>query len=548
MRPIPLALTAALALAALALALALALGGVGESVALETSSPASVATDPVASSSDAPLQFAPQGAESRRDLATRAASAPAAPAPDHSGRSLFFRVEDEAGEPLAGALVRAVGKPGVQSLPTGSSGKGRLDGVQPSHRVLLVGASERRVLRVPFGRGGEDPERPLVFVLPPGSRLIIILRDSRGDPLEGVRLELSTDSRLFEGTEEWGPSSLHLAISGTPFTEASWNKRGGQVIFRTEADGSVRLSGIRPNVPLQVVVRDVVHTILCREQFQGPGTGELLRREFVLDASLVDLAGQVVDDEGQALYKVRVELRAEGRSVRASTDLAGRFEFSERLVSASPLELWASLDGYDPLRLEDLVLGPDAGLPQLVLRSGPGFYLTIVDEDGDFVLVFELKAEAPGWPPFQGRLTRSRRYRFPDLPPGRLSLSARVGPHTFEREFDPSEDSPTWVLPTLGRLVVTVAEGARPSSRPTALVVRVTSLDDPLLVHDAHLGSNGSTSTLRLGPGKWTVQLHRWVDGVHRWVEAGSPIVLEPLGRSFEVEIHAGELRQLDLD
>lgn len=548
MRPIQLALTAALLLAALALALAFALGRVGAPTAIESSLPAPVASDLSASEAEAPLEREATSANSRTDLATRPASAPAATDRVRPGRSLFFRVEDEAGEPLAGALVRAIGQPGVQSLPTNSSGEGRLDGVLPAHRVLLVGAPERRILREPFGRsGGQDPERPLVFVLPPGNRLELILRDVRGAPLTGVRVELSTNSRLFEGTEKWGPSSLHLSVSGTPFIEASWSKRGGQVTFRTEADGGVRLSGIRPNVLLQVVVPDVMHTIVFEDQFQGPRAGELLRRELVLDASLVELTGLVVNDKGKSLNSVWVELRREGRSVRAVTDVAGRFVFPERLISPSPFELWATLDGYAPLRLQDLVLGPGEGLPQVILSSAPGFFLTLVDEDGNLVSLADLTAEVEGWPSFQGKFGASGRYRFRNLPPGRLSLRARVGPHTFEREFDPNLDDPTWELPSFGRLVVMVAQDLRPAGRSTAYFVRITSLDDPTLVADVGLNSNGSTSRFPLGPGMWSVQLQRRVGG-GIWGTLEPLGQVEPLGQSVEVEIHAGEPTRLDLD
>ncbi len=541
MRPIQLALIAALTLVVLAWALAHALGRVGAAEALDSSSPAPLVADPRASAVIAPPEIDPQRSEARTDPAIRYVSTPGQSAPQRPGRSLYFRVEDETGEPLAGALVRAIGKPSVQSLPTNSSGEGHLDGVQPTHRVLLVGAPERRVLRVPFGRGGEDPERPLVFVLPPGNRLEIILRGRRGELLDGVLIELSTQSQLFEGTHEWGPTSLHLSISGTAFTEASWSKRGGRVTFRTEADGGVRLSGIRPHVPLRVVVRDVLRRVICEEQFQGPGTGELLQREFVLDASLVELAGRVFDDDGNSLFRARVELRGEGGAVRTSTDLMGRFEFLDGLVSSSPLELWATLDGYDPLRLQGLVLGPDAGLPPVVLHRGPGFLLSVVDQDGNPVHLLDLKAEVPGYPTFQGRITRAGQYRFAEFPPGRISLTARVGPHTFEREFDPSGDPPTWVLPTLGRLVVTLAKGVPLPDRSSRFVVRVISVNDPTLVQEAHLTSNGSTSVLHLAPGMWSVQLHRLV-------AVDGRMVMEPHATSVEVELHAGELQQLDLE
>ncbi len=238
---------------------------------------------------------------------------------DRPGATIRGLVSDEAGEPIAGAMVLAVD----DSRGSRLTGSGRILGDPPPimARTDVSGAFELRA--VP---GGEiallasdavhapswckvavepGPDLDHDFLLGAGSRLDVLLLDDHGAPVVGAAVEML----LIAG-------SLQLA-SLTPKAKAD---AAGHAVFERLPAAGARLSASAPGF---VAVNELL-------DLAGSGAEH---RDLLLRRALA-LRGRVVDDAGRGVAAIRVELvpvDLDAASVPGdrTTDVDGRFEVFE---------------------------------------------------------------------------------------------------------------------------------------------------------------------------------------------------------------------------
>ncbi|HEX6811856.1 MAG TPA: sigma-70 family RNA polymerase sigma factor [Planctomycetota bacterium] len=236
------------------------------------------------------------------------------------GASFAGRVVDEAGNPVAGAQVRASGL--VRGTETDAEGRFLFGGAAPDER------HELSAVKAGFQRGAKAASPggdPVEIVLRPGLTLAVRVFGEGGEGIAGARISVMPD-----------------------------RFRGAQVRGFTDAGGRLLIEDL-PASEIEVIA-DKTGFVLARGQADVPK----LRGEFVLVLQRGrTIAGRVLDESGAPIVGASVYCQRQTgdlaqRSVggRATSDTEGRFTITD--LPHEPCDLKAHHADYRRASLEGL--------------------------------------------------------------------------------------------------------------------------------------------------------------------------------------------------
>lgn len=445
------------------------------------------------------------------------------------GRSVHFLAVDVAGAPIAGA--RAATR--TVSEPSGVDGRVVLRGVPPDTTELLLGAPGTRVVRVPLSAGATEDD-PLRVVLTPGNRLALHFVGGRGALPSSLRFVLLNSEPLFEQSSVeggLGPAPLHRELMGEAYRGGHWGADGGHLNVEFDGQGRAELFGLVDHVQLTIQVRDRLGQIILEQSLRGPGGGERLEHEVVLDAQPFTVTGRVVDERGAGLANAIID--AERLTLRSGRD--GSFELSGLYAASEPIALEVILPGYASLRLEGLTFSGPQDLGDLVMSAGRTLRVEMVDEAGRPMDIRGAKAVAPGYAAVIGEDVSPGVERLLDVPPVPMELSTNYGWRRYTLPIAADQDLARFVLPVHGTLELSPpAQLAWPQEGYLSVRIhRVEEAEVGELVYFDQAGEHW-TESLPLLPGRYAVRIeHLW------WADGHRDQVTLP--GSWEVEVRPGE-------
>jgi Carboxypeptidase regulatory-like domain len=248
-------------------------------------------------------------------------------------RLVPYRVTDPAGDPIAGALVRATDRDqAIESVADGD-GKGTIE-VPLAQIDLTVGALGFRPTTVPAAEG---PAEEIRIVLEAACllRIQVLERPETGG--------LSTDSVVIE------VQSDQPVLEGAPETWLSWERRSGMLVGQgwsvepsdehgrtfTFRGADITLSTVRPNVPVHVTVHDTLSGARTA-QAVVLAIGERKSIELRLEGKPRTVEGRVTAANGTPVYWGLVHLmpmsRREEDRISRDTARDGSFAFENVLA------------------------------------------------------------------------------------------------------------------------------------------------------------------------------------------------------------------------
>lgn len=332
------------------------------------------------------------------------------------GRTLFGRVVDAQGRPLAGVEIwrpftfdeRKGRTERIPAAVTAADGVFMILNAAPIERLTVCPAEwlYGQVTVAPI------PTAPPVEIrLQPAARMAGRVVDGRGEPVPGIDV-----TAWFAG---WSPGDV---IDGPP-PPCPGNSRTRY--GPTDADGRFVYEGMEPGW-FQVTVSGASQPQIVRWQaVAGEGGREL---EIVLPRELVPLEGQVVDAEGKPVEGAQVMVSGVQPPAPAQTDATGAFRFSratgglQHLTVSHPDLGWIEKEiqiERSPARLD--VRMPRASLVQGKLADRDGspvadatmsvdFHGVEVDSEGRFRFSVpagehEVMADARDWVPLKKTIT-----------------------------------------------------------------------------------------------------------------------------------------------
>jgi hypothetical protein len=284
------------------------------------------------------------------------------------GAAVRGAVVDEAGRPVAGALVRASWEPAgglLQSLTTQTDGRGefRLEGVDPLTDLRLT-ASFRGASTGAPARARADAGRPVTLRISPANTVPLAGRvvDAAGRPIEGASVRIGSRTRTTKG-QVWRRDPARFDDRDDLGTDAEGRFRTPYGLPReVEYQAQVRIAGRLPGQTEWVQPRDGQEAIF---------PDAVLRR-------LRSASGRVVDRQGRPVGGVTVLQAGDGpMRTCAVTDDQGRFRI-DGLIEGRAF-LFARKDGFrfhgQPIDTEadavELVLTRADEPPAVALRTIP---------------------------------------------------------------------------------------------------------------------------------------------------------------------------------
>ena len=289
-------------------------------------------------------------------------------------------IDEETGRPIVDAEITvASGVLGLHTRRARSDGRGRFElaGVVGDEQSLYVEA-DGYVTAGPLRQGALDPA--MIVRLGRASTIEGRVVDARGMPVEAALVRAFGEGQLRGATLGTTES---LGVTSGPVPPISDGTSGTLAyVSQVEAgqDGSFRLTNLRPG-PYRIVASHDDFAPAESKSLQlraGTALGDI---ELVMRPG-AELAGRVVDERGDGLEGIPVELRgaAEGLPRMSVTATDGSFSFrgvrGEVSVTALPYDL-------PPVR-EDVAMGEDALVTVELALSSTLYTLRgrVVDERG----------------------------------------------------------------------------------------------------------------------------------------------------------------------
>lgn len=318
-----------------------------------------------------------------RASATARTVAPGKPSPEirivlPEGRTVFGRIEDEAGHPVAGAPVLMSLQ--VATWPDGilepaeavSDAAGRFEirslspGSYSLHAMRDGFSSAHQTVEVPVGPGETDLG---TVKLPAGAVVEGRVTDTRGAPLEKAEVRIANSRTSFGSFE----------------TAFSFPEKSELEAVQTGPDGTFRIPDLRRGKTYKLVAKHPGHVEASTPSVQAP-TLEPVHIEL---RPARTLSGRVVDPEGEPVQGADVfwveDFRlsvaggmpdlAGGLRSQAATDAEGFFEISGLEPGLIALEV--SAPGYKPKRLTAIQIPEDRAAEKLGITLDRGAFVDV---------------------------------------------------------------------------------------------------------------------------------------------------------------------------
>ena len=429
-------------------------------------------------------------------------------------------VSDEAGRPIEGALV-AGHLPrdyGVyrKHAHTDSQGRVRLPNLPLGAPAVTVGAPGHGVVSVAVASDRGQPGRPVDVRLSRTNELRIDVVP------EGIPPGLLTVHLLHEGP------LLEAEVEGNAirrrFLQLLGNGNTGEPgVYRNglSGEGPWCLTGLLPDRPLRIEVREAKGAVLLRRSFVGPGRGEIQAVSIPVAGEVVSLRGKVLGPDGEGLARVGILLDLEGAEPNWLTATEPGGEFEGRVVRVPGRVLRGVVVKHRGFASRYVELGsPDCSEVDLgALVLGPSDPLeVVVREPGGRRLVPDRI-----WASVDGRFEIRGSSRLLGLAPGPVRVNIELGGRRYSRECLHPANPQIFGVPAHGILWLE-RDGVDPDDDGTdAEMCRLTRLLDPSF---ELLMRSDQPSVHALLPGEYRLDL-------------GS--------RRVVVEVRAGETRRVSL-
>jgi hypothetical protein len=320
--------------------------------------------------------------------------APGKPSPEirivlPEGRTVFGRIEDETGHPVAEAPVLMSLQ--VATWPDGilepakavSDAAGRFEirslspGSYSLHAVRDGFSSANQTIEVPVGPGETDLG---TVKLPAGAVIEGRVTDTRGAPIDKAEVRIATRQTSF----------------GSFDTVFSLPEKSELEAVHTGPDGTFRIPDLRRGKTYKLMARHSGHVEASAPSVQAP-TPEPVRIEL---RPARTLSGRVVDPEGEPVRGADVfwveDLRlsvaggmpdvAGGLRSQSVTDAEGFFEISG--LEPGLIHLEVSAPGYKPKRLSAVQIPEDRDAERLTIPLDRGSFVDVrvLDSAGEPVV------------------------------------------------------------------------------------------------------------------------------------------------------------------
>jgi len=395
-------------------------------------------------------------------------------------RVLTVIVTDADARPVIGAAVVCGDATGPR---TDAEGRTSME-VPAGEGTLRVGALGTRVVEVDLATVEGDR---VEVTLPPGNLLRVRVVDSGGVPANGVFVTLFCRTAWIFAGNEGGSDRVHSAAGGSRPLSGSWSGEDGtgesHVLFRPDAEGWVRLSGIRPGATIRVRVADVLSRDVLAEKTVTLGEDEQLDCPFRVEAGR-ELRGMVVDRDGKPLARARVWVE------RGFTSTGQDGRFTVPGIRGAPLSVQVRCAGFATFADANTPLPEPGKELRIVLGPGRNVLVSVVDRTGRSVDSAWVTALVPGFPePEQTEEQGEGRFLLEDLPEGTVTITAVVAGKTFEIAHDTARAEARVVVPALG-----------------AALVRFRVLLDKPVIHRIRLEPVGGEGV------RVTADVHYWPD------------------------------------
>lgn len=298
------------------------------------------------------------------------------------GWTLTGRVIDApSGRPLGDAEISiASGVLGLHMRRTRSHSSGTFEvaGIV-GDEISLYAEAEGYVAAGPLRHSAMDP--PLILGLERGATIEGHILDARGQPIEGVLVRAFGDEQPPGAAPSITRDSLSVTSGAVPPISAAGS---GALAFALQVessiDGAFRLRNLRPGPYTITASHDALATTESERIRVGPGAQRSGIRLVMRQGA--ELTGHVVDDRGDGLEGIPVELRAPGDRLPRMTVSASDGSFSFRGVRG---ELSVTALPYDlpPVRAS-VEMGQDALVTVELALSSTLYTLRgrVVDERG----------------------------------------------------------------------------------------------------------------------------------------------------------------------
>lgn len=416
-----------------------------------------------------------------------------------------FLVVDAAGQPIAGARVKANGT----SEPTGTDGRGTFAGT--ARDVRRLGAPGHCIGPCPPRRAAAGtPDDPLVFELQPANSVQVRIVDAAGAAVPMNQLQVESRHALFAGRRM--ADEFDGLLGGTSAFGHGQADRGadGELVWRdcwtivtAKARGTFVLHSLEPLAECVVTARDGLLQQVARQPLTTPAFGEHRELELVVAQAPRRLAGRVVDTNGNAIAGARVMVRGAGGSggeCSTRTPADGTFAIGG-IYTDQPLDLSASAEGFVAHTQTSLTRDTETG--DRLLRLAPGYVVTVrvVDEAGAPVAV-------------EPRLSGTRAadedlgpgaVRWRNLPGEVVEFSCKLGAETFSLRHDTRQPEARLRVPVPGHLTLKVPGGgpAQQGGYHVAIVHRVGTARPFEITQPG----DAQSEPVVLVPGRYRIQL-----------------------------------------
>ncbi|MFN0245023.1 MAG: hypothetical protein ACKVWV_19235 [Planctomycetota bacterium] len=378
--------------------------------------------------------------------------------PLESAFDVTMRVQNAAGEPIAGAGAFLAENQQVASEETKDDGLCSLRSLPLSTRQVVVVAFGYYDRFVPV-----DPAlvsaAPLEVVMEPMPMLEISGRAAQGGLLQGLVVRVRTwDPEPFvtkSGRSKWteevhvdgANGSSRRSFTGTDSDEPAIDAR-----LRVQESGVVRIAGFRPRDRTRVAVEDGVGTELgARELTPGElDDGEVV--EFVVDRMLRTLELEIVDAQEKPVRSAFV-YGIPRRNLLASARADGRATL--RSIGTDRIDLRIVAQGFANTTLFGMVLDAPVVSRRIVLEPATTVRVFALDARGRAVVAEQLSVRQGS--DVVGRVTRCDGepcFVVEDLGADAVELVLFIGGRRFTQMHDPQTGTAKIAVPDHGGLRV----------------------------------------------------------------------------------------------
>ncbi len=401
-------------------------------------------------------------------------------------QSVRFAVTDADGQPLYGAVARALDAEGSQagsdSSLTGPDGRGLVELPASTAAVRCVRVGFRsQSLPVP-----ENREEVLLFELDATSTLELSIDLPSAARPKDYSARLAADAPFFVEGEGGSPEDFGELDKLWPALPESYSTRlrndagCAEAVFRFRGNGRLLLSGIRSGVAIDLELLDRYRTPLHVETLAPFAPGEARERHVVLNDRPLPVTGRVVDADGEPVPRASVRFGPGARVGAAVTDAEGRFAIDDAGGRRGQLAVLSRR--HPPLAIADYEF-PASGEVELRLPRGRTVRVTTVYGDGSPATLCRGVSFTPEGLHVARRSGRSLGggvFELADVPEGQVTVYATAGQRMHAVELPQGADELTVAVEQPGTVVVELHLDALPEEAPGArLQLSTWDLDWP---------------------------------------------------------------------